>query len=109
MGKVKTQMELVDHLVEIAAELDKGNDADISWLKYQGDVLREAVELIHRTFTDDPFPREAVELIHRDKAREREIVLDLALRVVANDCLDPRWQEHAETALAFTPEAPDAK
>ena len=45
----------------------------------------------------------------RDKAREREIVLELALRVVANDCLDPRWQEHAETALAFTPEAPDAK
>jgi hypothetical protein len=50
-------MELVDHLVEIAAELDKGNDADISWLKYQGDVLRESAELIHRTFTDDPFPR----------------------------------------------------
>jgi hypothetical protein len=45
----------------------------------------------------------------RDKAREREIVLELALQVVANDCLDPRWQEHAETALAFTPEAPDAK
>jgi hypothetical protein len=47
--------------------------------------------------------------LEADPAREREIVLELALRVVANDCLDPRWQEHAETALAFTPEAPDAK
>ena len=56
MGKVKTQMELVDTLLEIATELDTGNDADISWLKYQGDVLREAAQLIHRTFTDDPMP-----------------------------------------------------
>ena len=56
MGKVKTQMELVDTLLEIATELDTGNDADISWLKYQGDVLREAAELIYRTFTDDPMP-----------------------------------------------------
>jgi len=47
MGKVKTQMELVDTLLEIATELDTGNDADISWLKYQGDVLREAADLIH--------------------------------------------------------------
>ena len=47
MGKVKTQMELVDTLLEIGTELDTGNDADISWLKYQGDVLREAAELIH--------------------------------------------------------------
>ena len=34
--------ETAKTLVEIAAELDKGIDADISWLKYQGKYLREA-------------------------------------------------------------------
>jgi hypothetical protein len=33
-------------LREIAEELDKGINADIGWLKYQGDAIREAAELI---------------------------------------------------------------
>jgi hypothetical protein len=49
MSRDEKGLELVAHLVEIAVELDKGNEADISWLKYQGNVLREAVELILST------------------------------------------------------------
>lgn len=49
---------LIKSLLELAAELDKGENADIGWLKYQGDSVRDAARLIHCTFTDDPMPEE---------------------------------------------------
>ncbi len=34
---------LIEGLEELAEELDKGMDADPSWLKYQGPLVREAI------------------------------------------------------------------
>lgn len=37
---------LIKILLEIAEELDKGDNADIHWLKYMGESVREAARLI---------------------------------------------------------------
>lgn len=52
---------LIKMLLEVAAELDKGENADIGWLKYMGGSVRDAARLIHRTFTDSPMPAEWLE------------------------------------------------
>jgi hypothetical protein len=47
---------LVMSLLELAAELDKGIDADINWLKYMGPAVREAATIIHHNYSDAPMP-----------------------------------------------------
>jgi hypothetical protein len=37
---------LLRDMAELAEELDKGNNADIGWLKYQGDLVRRAANLL---------------------------------------------------------------
>jgi hypothetical protein len=34
---------LIEALEELAEELEKGEDADTHWLKYQGPLIREAI------------------------------------------------------------------
>jgi hypothetical protein len=43
-------------LLELADELDKGDNADILWLKYQGETIRSAATIIHYNYSDDPMP-----------------------------------------------------
>ena len=47
---------LVFTLIEVAAELDKGEYADIGWLKYQGDMIREAAAIVHYNYSEAPMP-----------------------------------------------------
>lgn len=47
---------LVKALLELADELDKGENADILWLKYQGETIRSAATVIHYNYSDDPMP-----------------------------------------------------
>jgi hypothetical protein len=35
--------QLIAELIELAEELEKGEDADTHWLKYQGPLIREAI------------------------------------------------------------------
>ena len=44
---------LVMMMLELAAELDKGENADINWLKYMGD----AAGIIHHNYSDAPMPK----------------------------------------------------
>ena len=44
-------------MLELAAELDKGENADINWLKYMGDAVRDAAGIIHRNYSDAPMPK----------------------------------------------------
>ena len=37
---------LIRALTELAEELDKGDDCDVSWTKYQGTVVRRAIASI---------------------------------------------------------------
>ena len=46
------EAQLVMSLLELAAELDKGIDADINWLKYMGPSVREAATIIHHSPTE---------------------------------------------------------
>jgi hypothetical protein len=46
------EAQLVMSLLELAAELDKGIDADINWLKYMGPAVREAATIIHHSPTE---------------------------------------------------------
>jgi hypothetical protein len=48
---------LVMSMLELAAELDKGENADINWLKYMGPMLREAAGIIHHNYSDAPMPK----------------------------------------------------
>lgn len=48
--------KLVESLTELAAELDKGENADIFWLKYMGETVRDAARLIHYNYTEAPLP-----------------------------------------------------
>jgi len=48
---------LVMMMLELAAELDKGENADINWLKYMGDAVRDAAGIIHRNYSDSPMPK----------------------------------------------------
>jgi hypothetical protein len=41
--KMAEREALLDALDELAEELEKGMDADPSWLKYQGPLVREAI------------------------------------------------------------------
>ncbi len=50
------EAQLVMSLLELAAELDKGIDADINWLKYMGPTVREAATIIHHNYSDAPMP-----------------------------------------------------
>lgn len=50
------EASLVMTLLEIAAELDKGDNGDIFWLKYMGPSVREAATIIHHNYSDDPMP-----------------------------------------------------
>jgi hypothetical protein len=51
-----TQM-LVMSLLELAAELDKGKNADINWLKYMALDVQEAATIIHHNYSDAPMPK----------------------------------------------------
>ena len=46
---------LVTALLEIAQEMDMGENADIQWLKYQGDLVRQAAEILHNNYSEKPF------------------------------------------------------
>ena len=46
---------LVTSLLEIAQEMDMGENADIRWLKYQGDLVRQAAEILHNNYSEKPF------------------------------------------------------
>jgi hypothetical protein len=48
---------LVMSLLELAAELDKGIDGDLNWLKYMGPAVREAAGIIHYNYSDAPMPQ----------------------------------------------------
>ena len=48
---------LVMSMLELAAELDKGENADISWIKYMGPMLEEAAAIIHYNYSDAPMPK----------------------------------------------------
>ena len=48
---------LVMSLLELAAELDKGIDGDLFWLKYMGPTVREAAGIIHHNYSDAPMPK----------------------------------------------------
>ena len=48
---------LVMSMLELAAELDKGLNADMAWLKYMGPMLREAAGIIHHNYSDAPMPK----------------------------------------------------
>jgi hypothetical protein len=48
---------LVMSMLELAAELDKGENADINWLKYMGPLVREAATIIHHNYSDAPMPK----------------------------------------------------
>lgn len=48
---------LVMSMLELAAELDKGLNADMAWLKYMGPMLREAAGIIHHNYSDAPMPQ----------------------------------------------------
>ena len=48
---------LVMMMLEVAAELDKGENADINWLKYMGDAVRDAAGIIHHNYSDAPMPK----------------------------------------------------
>jgi hypothetical protein len=37
------QLQLIASLTELADELDKGENMDIGWVKYQGDLIRRAI------------------------------------------------------------------
>ena len=41
--KMAERESLIEALEELAEELDKGMDADPSWLKYQAPLVREAI------------------------------------------------------------------
>jgi hypothetical protein len=47
---------LVMSLLELAAELDKGENADINWLKYMGEQVREAAGIIHHNYSESDMP-----------------------------------------------------
>lgn len=47
---------LVKLLLELADELDKGDNGDIFWLKYQGETVRRAATVIHYNYSDDQMP-----------------------------------------------------
>jgi hypothetical protein len=38
--------QLVAHIIELADELDKGENMDIGWVKYQGNLLRHVATLL---------------------------------------------------------------
>jgi hypothetical protein len=44
---------LVASLLELAAELDKGINADLNWLKYMGPLVREAADSIKNNITTE--------------------------------------------------------
>ncbi len=48
---------LVMSLLELAAELDKGKNADINWLKYMALDVQEAATIIHHNYSDAPMPK----------------------------------------------------
>jgi hypothetical protein len=48
---------LVMSMLELAAELDKGLNADMAWLKYMGPLVREAAGIIHHNYSDAPMPK----------------------------------------------------
>jgi hypothetical protein len=48
---------LVMSMLELAAELDKGLNADMAWLKYMGPLVREAATIIHYNYSDAPMPK----------------------------------------------------
>ena len=48
---------LVMSMLELAAELDKGLNADMAWLKYMGPLVREAATIIHHNYSDAPMPK----------------------------------------------------
>lgn len=37
------QLQLIASLTELADELDKGENMDIGWVKYQGDLIRRVI------------------------------------------------------------------
>jgi hypothetical protein len=48
---------LVMSMLELAAELDKGINGDLNWLKYMGPMVREAAAIIHHNYSDAPMPK----------------------------------------------------
>jgi hypothetical protein len=44
-------------MLELAAELDKGINGDLNWLKYMGPMVREAAGIIHHNYSDAPMPQ----------------------------------------------------
>ena len=42
------QLQLIASLTELADELDKGENMDIGWVKYQGDLIRRAITEVTR-------------------------------------------------------------
>jgi len=48
---------LVMSMLELAAELDKGENADMAWLKYMGPLVREAAGIIHHNYSDALMPQ----------------------------------------------------
>ena len=55
---------LVMSMLELAAELDKGLNADMAWLKYMGPLVREAATIIHHNYSDAPMPKYSAGIVY---------------------------------------------